>query len=86
VKTKNKKKQKKIKCMRCDDLGYFMNPFDQAIPCDCKKKKYKKPDYRGFTLHIWEWNESGIPWGTSDLIQLAKKYHTPIPKKYESQR
>ena len=38
-----------------------------------------KPDYEGFCEHVEEWNGRGIPWGTSDLINLAEKYNTPIP-------
>ena len=77
-------KKKKIKCKNCDDVGYFMNPFDQAIQCDCKKKKYKKADYRGFVLHIYELTEkySQATISMSDLKELAKKYNTPIPKQY----
>jgi len=32
--------------------------------------KSNKPDYKGFCLHVEEWN---------DLVKIAKKYHTPIP-------
>ena len=70
----------KYKCSICKDTGYFINPFDQKFKCDCKKKKYPKADYRGFILHIWEWNKIGIPVGISDMKELAKKYNCPIPK------
>jgi hypothetical protein len=42
-------------------------------------KKIKKPNYKGFCLHIEEWNKKGIPYGITDLIKLAETYHTPIP-------
>ena len=41
----------------------------------------KKPDYEGFVLHMREYNEKGIPTGTSDLVRLSKLYNTPIPKR-----
>ena len=40
----------------------------------------KMEDYKGFVLHVREWNKIGIPYGISDLIRLAKRYGTPIPK------
>ena len=43
--------------------------------------KKNKQNYKNFVLHIEEWNSKEIPWGTSDLINLAKKYNTKIPKK-----
>ena len=37
-----------------------------------------EPDYKGFVLHIREWDAHGIPWGSRELVELAKKYNTPI--------
>ena len=37
-----------------------------------------KPDYKGFVEHVKEWEKNGLPYGRKDLIQLAKKYGTPI--------
>jgi len=79
------KNKKKTKCTICDDLGYYMNPFDQPIQCDCKKKKYKRADYRGFVLYIYEMS-SKYPQATfsmSDLRRMAEKYNCPIPKEYQ---
>lgn len=75
-------KKKKYNCEKCEDIGYSMNPFDEQIKCDCKMKKYPKADYRGFVLHIWEWIDSDIPFGMSDLRELAKTYNCPVPKEY----
>jgi hypothetical protein len=44
-----------------------------------KTMKNKKPDYEGFCLHLEEWEKIGIPHSLSDMIELAKKYNTPIP-------
>lgn len=41
----------------------------------------KKPDYEGFVLHMEECNKLGIPTGTSDLVRLAEKYNTPVPRR-----
>ena len=46
------------------------------------KRIKMKQNYKNFILHVEEWNANGIPWGTSDLINLAKKYNTIIPRKY----
>ena len=43
----------------------------------------KRPDYKGFVLHLREWKKFGIPYSIGDLIQLAKKYNTPIPKEFK---
>lgn len=40
----------------------------------------KEPDYKGFGEHVSEWEEKGIPYGYKDLVELANKYNTPIPK------
>ncbi len=40
----------------------------------------KKPDYKGFCLHLREYNQKGIPVGMRDLIRLAKQYNCEIPK------
>ncbi len=45
-------------------------------------KYYKMPNYKGFVLHVEEWDELGIPYSLWDLMNLAKKYNTPVPKKY----
>lgn len=37
-------------------------------------------DYEGFVTHVRKWDEVGIPWGLSDLIELSIKYNTPIPQ------
>jgi len=77
-------KKKKFDCSICEDEGYYMNPFDQTIKCDCKKKKYKKADYRGFVLYIYEMADR-YPHATfsmSDLREMAEKYNCPIPKEY----
>lgn len=39
-----------------------------------------EPDYKGFGEHVAEWEEKGLPYGTKELIELAKHYGTPIPK------
>jgi hypothetical protein len=38
-----------------------------------------EPDYKGFGEHILEWDEKGVPYGNSDLLKLADRYHTPKP-------
>ena len=40
----------------------------------------KKSDYKGFVLHVEEWDKKCIAYGINDLIDLAHRYHTPIPK------
>jgi len=40
----------------------------------------KKVDYKGFCLHLKEYDRLNIAYGMNDLIRLAKKYNTPIPK------
>jgi hypothetical protein len=45
------------------------------------KTQTQKPDYKGFMEHVLEYDDKMIPYGTSDLIGLAKKYNTPIPIK-----
>jgi len=42
--------------------------------------KRKRPDYKGFVLHLRELDKLRIPYSIGDLIQLARKYNTPIPK------
>jgi len=37
-------------------------------------------DYEGFVRHVEEWKARNIPYGIKDLIALARRYHTPIPK------
>jgi hypothetical protein len=37
------------------------------------------PDYKGFGEHLAEWDDMGIPYGSSDLKRLAQIYNTPIP-------
>ena len=44
----------------------------------------KKVDYKGFCLHIKEYDKLGIPYGINDLIRLARKYNTPIPKQFRA--
>lgn len=44
------------------------------------KREYDKPDYEGFCTHVDEWGEQGIPYGTKDLIKLARKYRTDVPQ------
>lgn len=46
----------------------------------CKSGRKLKPDYQGFVEHVEAWDKRGIPWGISDLIRLAERYGTPIPK------
>jgi hypothetical protein len=36
-------------------------------------------DYKGFCLHVKEWDRFGIPYGLNELIEIAEKYNTPIP-------
>lgn len=43
----------------------------------------KRVNYKGFCLHIKEWDKLGIPWGLNDLRELARKYHCPIPKEFK---
>ena len=38
----------------------------------------KKPDYKGFVLHIREWERIGISYGVKELRELASKYDCPI--------
>ncbi len=38
----------------------------------------KEPDYKGFGEHVQIWNDLGIPFSYGDLVNLAKKYNTPI--------
>jgi hypothetical protein len=40
----------------------------------------KVRDYKGFCLHLKEYDRLGIAYSIGDLIRLAKKYNTPIPK------
>jgi len=42
--------------------------------------KKKRPDYRGFMLHLKDLDKYGIAYGINDLIELANKYRTPIPR------
>ena len=42
----------------------------------------KKADYKGFCLHLKEYDKFNIAYGINDLIRLAKKYNTPIPKQF----
>lgn len=44
-----------------------------------KKVKDKIPNYKGFVLHIEEYNKHFISFGINDLIRLSKKYNCPIP-------
>ena len=48
-----------------------------------KKTNDKKYTYKDFVLHVKEWNKNGIPWGLSDLRDLAIKYGMPIPKEHK---
>lgn len=77
-------KRKKYNCDRCEDTGYWSNPFDEQFRCDCKKKKYKRANYRGFVLHIMRAKDKypEISYSISDLKELAKMYNCPIPKEY----
>jgi hypothetical protein len=40
-----------------------------------------KPDYKGFVLHMKEYDKVGAPVGVSDLIRISRLYNTPIPKR-----
>jgi len=42
-------------------------------------KSKKESNYEKFVKHIREWDENGIPYGKSDLANLAELYNTPIP-------
>jgi len=42
------------------------------------------PDYEGFVTHLREWEAKGIPWGHNDLVELAKKYNTPVPQRKDT--
>jgi len=48
--------------------------------------KRKRPDYKGFVLHIREWNKVGVVYGIDDLIQLAERYNTPIPRDIDKKK
>lgn len=39
-----------------------------------------KPNYKGWCEEMFIINRYGISIGMSELFELAKKYHTPIPK------
>jgi len=39
-----------------------------------------EPNYQGFIEQLEEWDKYGICHGLNDLIVLAKKYNTEIPK------
>jgi hypothetical protein len=41
--------------------------------------KNTKPNYKGFMVHLEQYNEKGVPHGMSDLHRLAKIYGTPVP-------
>jgi hypothetical protein len=45
-------------------------------------RKKKRVDYRGFCLHIKEYDKLGITYGLNDLRRLARIYNCPIPKKF----
>ena len=34
--------------------------------------KFRNPDYEGFVEHVKIWDKEGIPYGSKDLIKLAK--------------
>lgn len=78
-------KKQKYNCEKCKDEGYWSNPFDQEFKCDCKKKKYKRPDYRGLVLHIKKLTEihDNIAISMNDLYRWAKAFNCPIPKEYK---
>ena len=44
-----------------------------------KNEIEKKPDYEGFVRHVENWDDAGIPWGTTELVKLAEMYNTPVP-------
>jgi len=44
--------------------------------------KKKRANYKGFCLHIREYDKLGIPYGLNDLRRLARKYYCPIPKEF----
>jgi hypothetical protein len=46
------------------------------------KSKSKESNYEKFVMHVKEWDETGIPYGRSDLVNLAKLYDTPIPDQF----
>lgn len=41
-----------------------------------------KPDYKGFVERYDAMVKAGCPVDREELMRLAKKYHTPIPRKY----
>lgn len=42
-------------------------------------KNMLRPDYAAFGKQVEAWDEAGIPYGRKELVELAKKYNTPIP-------
>lgn len=40
----------------------------------------EKSPYEKFYEHVEEWEKNGIPYGTNDLIRIAKRYDCEIPK------
>jgi hypothetical protein len=42
----------------------------------------KRADYKGFCLHLKEYDRLGIGYGLNDLRRLARKYNCSIPKEY----
>jgi hypothetical protein len=59
--------------MRCPDCKYYI-PFAKNQACKLKYCKYQ-PNYKGFVLHILEWEKNNIAYSLRDLKRLRKKYN-----------
>lgn len=59
-----------------------INTLGETQPCyvcwDCEAKAIE-PDWKGFGERLQDLEDAGAPISMSELIDLAHKYHTPIP-------
>lgn len=44
------------------------------------------PDFKGFVLHVEEWNKNNVAYCMNDLRELAKKYNCPVPDEWRERK
>lgn len=45
-------------------------------------KRRMRYNYKRFVEHVSEWDDNLIPYGWRQLIQLSRRYKTPVPKEF----
>jgi hypothetical protein len=63
-------------------MAIFSNNVKSAKQLYLKEIHYIKPNFKGFVKHVREWDKHNVCYSRKDMIELAKKYNTPLPKNF----